>query len=261
MPIPNLDSGTGVTKLRGSWGAWLAVVLFALAMGWMESATVVYLRSLVGRIDPYQPVPLPDSHSVLGPTELVREAATLLMLGTVGWLAGRTWRSRFGYFMIAFGVWAISYYLFLRVICGWPRTLFDWDVLFLLPLPWWGPVLAPMLIATLMLFAGTLLSQFDSKDEPLWPGNGTLVLSTCGVLLALYVFMADAIRLAPRGVQELRRFLPVSFNWSAFGLALLLMGSTIVDLGWKLRLRRASAKSLPNAQTALKTNRARCEQL
>ena len=43
-------------------------------------------------IEPYQANPLP-MHGVLGQVELVREAATLVMLLTVGMLAGRTWRS------------------------------------------------------------------------------------------------------------------------------------------------------------------------
>ena len=66
----------------------------------------------------------------------------MVMLLAVGILAGRNWRSRLGYSAIAFGVWDIFYYLFLKVMCGWPHSLLDWDILFLLPLPWWGPVLA-----------------------------------------------------------------------------------------------------------------------
>ena len=73
------------------------------------------------------------------------------MLAAVGMLAGRTRHARVGYTAIAFGVWDIVYYVFLRLIGGWPRSLLDWDVLFLLPLPWWGPVLAPVFIAMLMI--------------------------------------------------------------------------------------------------------------
>ena len=58
---------------------WCLVVAFAVAMAWMEAATVFYIRSLVGRIEPYQPEPLPI-HGALGNVELVREAATLVML-------------------------------------------------------------------------------------------------------------------------------------------------------------------------------------
>ena len=134
---------------------WWTVVVFAVAMAWVEAATVYYLRTLTDRIVPYQANPLPI-RGVMGQVELVREAATLVMLFTVGMLAGRTWHKRLGYTAIAFGVWDIFYYVFLRLICDWPKSVFDWDILFLLPLPWWGPVLAPVCIALLMIVWGTL---------------------------------------------------------------------------------------------------------
>jgi hypothetical protein len=132
---------------------WFVVVLFAVGMAWVESASVYYLRVLVDRVEPYQPNPLPIT-GVLGPVELVREAATLLMLLTVGILAAQTWYRRIAYTAIAFGVWDILYYVFLRIMGGWPRSLLDWDILFLLPLPWWGPVLAPVCVSVLMLAWG-----------------------------------------------------------------------------------------------------------
>ena len=129
---------------------WLTVVVFATAMAWVESAVVYDLRTMIDRIEPFQPNPLPIIGG-LGRVELVREVATLVMLFTVGLLAGRAWRSRLGYSAVAFGVWDICYYVFLKLICGWPHSLMDWDILFLMPLPWWGPVLAPVVIALLMI--------------------------------------------------------------------------------------------------------------
>ena len=143
---------------------WLTVATFAVGMAWLEAATVYYLRAMVDRIEPYQPNPLPI-RGVLGEVELVREAATLLMLLTIGMLAGRTWRKRWGYTAIAFGVWDILYYVFLRIICGWPRSLLDWDILFLLPLPWWGPVVAPVSIALLMIAWGTATTQVADRSR------------------------------------------------------------------------------------------------
>lgn len=137
---------------------WLVVVAYAIAMAWVEAAVVYYLRTMINRIEPHQPNPLPIIGR-LGPVELVRELATLVMLLTVGLLAGRTWRSRLGYAAVAFGVWDIFYYAFLKVMCGWPKSLLDWDILFLLPLPWWGPVLAPVSISLLLILWGTLASQ------------------------------------------------------------------------------------------------------
>src|SRR3972149_11367985 len=165
---------------------WFIVLIFAAAMAWMESATVDYLRALVGRIEPHQANPLPVSVG-LGQTEIIREAATLIMLLTVGLLAGRTWRSRLGYTLIAFGAWDIFYYVFLAVITGWPQSIMDWDVLFLIPLPWWGPVIAPASIAALMILGGTLVTQFDQPDQLVWPSRRAWALNLIGVLLALYV--------------------------------------------------------------------------
>jgi hypothetical protein len=215
---------------------WLTVVVFAVGMAWLEAATVYYLRAMVDRIEPYQPNPLPI-RGVLGEVELVREAATLLMLLTIGMLAARTWRKRFGYTAIAFGVWDILYYVFLRIICGWPRSLFDWDILFLLPLPWWGPVLAPVSIALLMIAWGTVTTQVSNRaptTSPSWIVWGS---SGIGIALALYVFMADSLRTIQEGQDAIRQVLPTSFDWTRFCVALVLMATPLAQFGWRLRSR------------------------
>src|SRR5437762_12734730 len=78
---------------------WLTVALFATGMAWVESAVVFYLRTMIDRIEPYQPNPLPIVGG-LGAVEAVREVATMVMLLSVGILAGRTWRARWGYFAV-----------------------------------------------------------------------------------------------------------------------------------------------------------------
>jgi hypothetical protein len=200
---------------------WAIVVAFAIAMAWLEAATVFYIRALVDRIEPYQPNPLPVN-GALGAVELWREAATLVMIATVGLLAGRTWRRRAGYAALAFGVWDIFYYVFLRVITGWPRTLLDWDILFLMPLPWWGPVLAPVCISLVMIVWGTLVTQSaDRTADARW----TWALACAGILLALAVFMIDTWRALPHGRDAVLQVLPTTFNWPLFWVALLLMAS------------------------------------
>jgi len=207
---------------------WLTVVIYAIAMAWVESALVFDLRTMVNRIEPYQPDPLPMIGS-LGHIELVREAATVAMLLTVGILAGRTWRSRLGYFAMAFGVWDIFYYVFLKVICGWPHSLLDWDILFLLPMPWWGPVLAPMAIAVLLIVWGTLASQFEAMEQFGATHWRIVAMNSAGIALALYVFMADSIRVAQGGTLAMRMMLPTAFNWPLFSIALVLMASPVIQ--------------------------------
>lgn len=219
-----------MSRRAPDWKRWCVVALFAVAMAWFESATVFYLRTLVDRIQPHQQNPLPI-HGAMAPVELVREAATLVMLLTVGMLAGRTRRTQLAYTAVAFGVWDIFYYVFLRIMCGWPTTLFDWDVLFLLPLPWWGPVLAPMCIALLMIAWGTLVSQSDERAAKSvgWPSWGA---AWTGIALALYAFMIDALRVADRGTDAVRSMLPEVFNWPAFLVALTLMAVPVAQIGF-----------------------------
>ena len=215
----------------------LSVTLYATAMAWVESAVVFYLRTKIDRIDPYQPDPLPMTTLGFGRVELVREAATLIMLVAVGWLAGRDNRARFGYTLVAFGVWDILYYVFLIPMTGWPQSLLDWDILFLLPLPWWGPVLAPVSISALMIACGVLMSLFDaSVPRRAW------LLNFSGVGLALYVFMADAITAMSEGVEAVRMVLPVWFNWPLFSVALALMSAPVIALAASV-IRQRSVQS------------------
>jgi hypothetical protein len=218
---------------------WLTVAAFAMAMAWVESAVVYYLRTMIDRIEPYQADPLPRI-GFLGPVELAREVATLVMLFTVGVLAGKTWRSRWGYTAVAFGVWDIFYYVWLKLMCGWPHSLFNWDILFLLPLPWWGPVLAPVLIALLMIVWGTLASQCEWVQIPIRSTVMSWGIALIGMGLALYVFMTDTLRVAGQGVEAIRTVLPERFNWPLFWIALALMTAPVVPLVLRLRPERRS---------------------
>lgn len=224
---------------------WIVVFLFAAAMAWVESACVYYLRLLVDRVNPYQLDPLP-MRGALGAVELVREAATLIMLMAVGTLAGRTWKARFGYAAVAFGAWDILYYVFLRMMCGWPRSLFDWDILFLLPLPWWGPVLAPVTIAVLMIAWGTYVSQFPQARRTgswVWIAWST---TFAGIAIALYVFMADALHHVYQRHTVSTQVLPTEFNWALFCVALVLMAGPLpATTGLQPRRRRQPRLRIP----------------
>jgi hypothetical protein len=211
---------------------WWMVALFGVAMAWMEAATVLYLRMLVGRVNPYQFNPLPRNDA-LGAVEIVREVATMLMLFTVGWLAGRNRRTSIAYALIAFGVWDIFYYVFLAISSPWPRSLLDWDVLFLIPLPWWGPIIAPMSVAALMITGATAIVLHDREDRPVWPSRTTAAIGWSGVALGLVVFMWHALRALPQGAEAVRTSLPQSFPWLAFLLAWAMIAVPVVDV-WRM---------------------------
>jgi hypothetical protein len=208
---------------------------YAAAMAWVEAAVVAYLRIMINRIDPYQPDPLPLVGGI-GATELVREGATLIMLFVVGALAGQARRGRLGFAAAAFGAWDLFYYLFLRIITGWPHSLLSWDILFLIPLPWWGPALAPAAIALLMLAGGTLLALGDRPGNPLRVGWAPWASAAAGAALALYCFTEDAWGAIRDGAEEIRRVLPGEFPWPLFLIALALLSVPV------LRMVRARAR-------------------
>ncbi len=225
---------------------WALVMTFAMAMAWLEAASVLYIRTLVGRIEPYQANPLPIN-GPLGDVELWREAATLVMIATLGVLAGRTWRHRAGYAAIVFGTWDIFYYVFLHVISGWPKTLVDWDILFLLPLPWWGPVIAPVSIAAVLMIWGTLATQSEEQEAD---ARWARALASIGSVLALALFMVDAWRALPDVRDAVLQVLPTSFNWPLFWVAWLLIALPVLHQVTR-RVRRSHAKpTLPLTSSA-----------
>jgi hypothetical protein len=215
---------------------WLITTIFATAMGYLEAAVVFYLRTMVDRLQPYQPEPLPNFAHLAGP-EIAREFATMVMLLTIGWIAGRTWRGRLGFALLTFGIWDIAYYIFLIPLTNWPNSITDWDILFLIPLPWWGPVWSPISIALLMIAFGLLSTILEQGEPPIWPRRAANILCFIGIFIALYVFMADALSVASQGEQALRNLLPSTFNWPLFTAGWLLMFIPILDMTHQLATR------------------------
>jgi hypothetical protein len=190
------------------------VALFAVAMAYLEAATVVYLRRVFGITDLIRDISILDP--LIARVELGRELATLLMLLAVGWTAGKSRQSRLGFAFFAFGLWDIVYYAWLRIFLGWPESLFSPDILFLVPLPWWGPVLSPVLIALLCMVGGALAVRADDRGMTLRPELGEWLAATAGVLAVLYAFMADALAALPADAETLNRLRPTPFHWPVF---------------------------------------------
>jgi hypothetical protein len=134
------------------------VTLFSVAMGMLESSVVIYLREM------YYPggfqFPLKATSYTIAVTELFRELATLIMLLGIGMLAGKNKQTRFAWFIYSFAIWDIFYYVFLFLIINWPLSLLDWDVLFLLPIIWVGPVWAPVFLSLLMILLAQSILYF-----------------------------------------------------------------------------------------------------
>jgi hypothetical protein len=149
--------------LRKPWTRLVAVAVFAAAFAVVEASVVYYLRRLFtlqyASVFTAQKFAFP--HTYLR-HEQVREGATIAMLLAVGYLAGRGWWQRFAYFLFAFGVWDIGYYVALKIMLDWPPSLATRDLLFLSPREWWAPVWEPVL-ASCAFIAVALLIVWRTK--------------------------------------------------------------------------------------------------
>ena len=213
----------------------MLIAAFAVAMANVEAAVVVYLREVYGIDDLVRD--LPREFDRLVAVELSREAATLVMLLTIGLLAGRRLQDGIGYFVFAFGVWDIAYYGWLVVFERWPASPLDWDILFLLPLPWWGPVLAPVMIAAMMCVGGVAAVLQVDRGIP-WRMNWTNAgIAATGIAICLYVFMADAIAAVPDGREAVEAVRPSDFQWGLFLVGFMVMSWAGLRVTWPAESR------------------------
>jgi hypothetical protein len=194
--------------------AALTVVIFAVAMSFVESAAVVYLQRALG-INPDELFPLRSADVVgsLAAIEVGREAATLVMLVAIGCLAGRGRVDRFAWTAVAFGVWDIGYYVWLWVFIGWPHGLGTWDVLFLIPTPWTGPVWAPVAVSAALIGFGLAAAYRTRAGSSPRIGRVIGVAAVMGGVIVVMSFLAN-------GPAVLDGGLPGWFPWPVFWLGM-----------------------------------------
>jgi len=232
---------------------FLWVSAYAIAMAFLEAVIVVYIRGLLQ---------ITNDRVTLGPyvtMETWREAATLVMLAAVGWLAGHKRLDRWAYGWFAFGMWDIGYYVWLKVLIDWPASLLSLDTLFLIPLTWWGPVLAPMLIAALMCVVAVLAVMRMERGEPAPGAQQSRVritptrvgLVALGGLLALYVFMADSLGALLQGRTDWATLRPGPFQWPLFLVALAMMALPGLMAAWPRKKVDAFNSKLSHPHTQM----------
>lgn len=214
----------------------ILLAVFSIAMAFLEAVVVIYLREL------YYPEGFAFPLKFLSPEfmaiEYAREIATLVMLFAVAAIAARNFTGKFIALLICFGLWDLFYYLWLKVLLDWPPSLFTWDILFLIPVVWIGPVLAPVLSAITMLLLAGLLIYFQDQN-----GTANLILREwalllSGAFLVFCTFIWDSSRIIlegkffstlwnfgihPEFLDQATQFVPTQFHWGVFSLGELLM--------------------------------------
>jgi hypothetical protein len=228
---------------------WLGI--FAVAMGVLEAIVVVYLRELfypMGFSFPLNPIPPRILY-----TEILREACTIVMLLSVAAVISRDIHLRLSYFLFAFGVWDIFYYLGLKQILGWPPSLLTWDILFLIPVTWTGPVLAPVISSITFIVLSLLMIYLLRRYRRLKAGLtgwGLIVLGAFAIFLT-YIwdisrlildggFLSDLSGVAENAEfqEAVSDYVPERYNWGLFAL-----GETLIISAMALMARRTRKAS------------------
>lgn len=220
----------GIIAAMDSFRRLPLVALYAVAMAYVEAAVVVYLREMRDIDDLLRDLPTTLDRFVA--IEIGREAATVVMLLSIGWIAGRRLQDRLGHFVFAFGLWDIAYYGWLWLFEGWPASPLDWDILFLIPVPWWGPVLAPALIATVMCVGGAA-AVWGADRGVSWRLSWTnAAVAAAGIAIVLYTFTADALGAVPDGREAVARVRPSDFQRPVFVLGFVIMSWAGLRVTW-----------------------------
>jgi len=213
----------------------IELMVFGIAMAFLESSIVIYLRKV------YYPegfgFPLHFLDTEILKTEIIREAATMVMILFVARIVYKSFESRFAVFLLLFGIWDIFYYVFLYLLISWPSSLLEWDVLFLIPLTWTGPVLAPIINSACMILIGLIIIKKRKPKDNRLMGKWVWLLLISGSALVLWAYMEDytsylvsEYRLKQLFNAEIREellayaieYIPTSFAWEVFLSGLLL---------------------------------------
>ena len=217
----------------------LVVIAFGVAMAVLESAVVVYLQRALG-METGVLFPLRDPAGVgdLAAIEVGREAATLAMLAAIGWVAGRSGLERLAWTAVAFGTWDILYYAWLWVFIGWPPSLATWDLLFLIPMPWAGPVWSPVAVSLALIGFGLTAAARLRAGRPVRVGGAQRAAGIAGGAVVVLAFCWNAPLLLAGGV-------PTDFPWPVFAA-----GMTLAAWGAATALRGGAGWSPAETSTS-----------
>lgn len=232
---------TQITKNIIGW-----VIAYSIAMAFLESAVVIYLRELL--YPSGFSFPLREMKESLMVVEILREAATVIMLAAIGRFLGNNFTVSFAWFIICFAIWDIFYYVFLYLFLAWPENLLEWDILFLIPIPWYGPVIAPVIISLLMILFGGIILYFREKGESIRVKRMEAFIMLIGCVVVLYSFTEEFIRFQHEPVAgsstlenimyKSQAFVPEQFHWPFF-----ITGSMLILLGIILYFQRIRRKN------------------
>ncbi len=215
---------TPIVSFKTVMFRFFIAVIFSISLGYFEAAVVVYLREIFypkGFTFPLEIFTINPLFRRLCITEIGREAASLILILTAAILFGHNRRQRIAYFLTIFAVWDIFYYIWLKVLLNWPASIMDWDILFLIPMTWASPVLAPVLCSIVMLLFAIVILYRDNKGKSIY----TTYFDWLAFFLAGLIIIVSFCIPGPHTAQEdYYKY----FYWPLFGFGFLLFISIFI---------------------------------
>ena len=224
-----------------TYKTFIILAIFGIAMGFLEAIVVVYLREI------YYPqgfeFPLNTFSPEMLSIEWIREISTIIMLITIGIIAGKNFLQKLSFFLYTFAIWDIFYYVALKLFLNWPPSLLTWDILFLIPVPWVGPVLAPIICSLTMILLGGSIIFLQEKGYIVKMKTPDWVLLFLGAFIIFCTFIWDYFRIIVQEgllssfwtlannehLQEIiSLYKPTYYNWWLFTIGEILILFTLI---------------------------------
>jgi len=195
----------------------LILTIFGIAFGYIEGAAAHYLRVYLYPTGFGNTLKI-DLHSFL--IEIGREFSTLVVLWCVAMLTRGSFSIKFSNFVFIFAIWDIVYYVALYIFEKWPTCLLDWDVLFLIPIPWFAPVIVPITISLIGIIGCFVVRFIHAGKEKIRAGFLTSIL----LWSALILWLVSFLRHSPS------EHFPAYYDWELFFHGIFLAIAGFVNL-------------------------------
>ena len=196
----------------------MKLAFFGIALGYIEGSVVHYLRLHFYPHGFSVYLVNLDFHTLI--VEIGREIATLAVISSVALLTKGPAFRQLANFIYIFATWDISYYASLFIFEKWPETLLDWDILFLIPVPWYAPVVVPVTISILGIIIAVIIRLLFKNQKKVICGRVAALLIFCALISWFISFILNT----PSGHFQKH------YEWFLFYLGILFSLSGFVHL-------------------------------
>ena len=132
----------------------------------------------------------------------------------------------------------IFYYVGLKLILDWPPSFLTWDILFLIPVTWVGPVLAPIISSLVFIVFSVTIVVMQEKGMFKKLSFNPFLSFFLGVIIVFLLYIWDYTKIIIGGgyisrlgelttdkqfISEITSYIPDKFNWYIFTLGELLI--------------------------------------